>query len=119
MVKILMADTGFADDLNDERQSQGRPLVSERRVWRLCNKAGSASEIVRRKGRYQRSGEPVHDDLLRCDFTAGGSNQVWVTDITEHHAKEGKLYMCGFKAPVVKPDRWIQYRQTNEGTHCG
>ncbi|MDR6939410.1 hypothetical protein J2S36_000953 [Arcanobacterium hippocoleae] len=46
----------LADDLNDEHQSQGRPMVCERRVWRLCNKAGVASQIIRRKGGYRKAG---------------------------------------------------------------
>jgi putative transposase len=31
------------------------------------------------------------------DFTAEHSNQVWVTDITEHPTGEGKLYCCLIK----------------------
>jgi len=39
----------------------------------------------------------VHDDLVERDFTAGGSNQLWLTDVTEHRTAEGKLYMCAIK----------------------
>lgn len=31
-------------------------------------------------------------DLVDRQFTRGGPNQLWVTDITEHHTREGKLY---------------------------
>ncbi|MGH3544484.1 MAG: IS3 family transposase, partial [Mycobacteriales bacterium] len=31
------------------------------------------------------------------DFTAHAPNMVWLTDITEHHTGEGKLYLCAIK----------------------
>jgi len=33
-------------------------------------------------------------DLVRRDFRRDGPNQLWVTDITEHPTREGKLYCC-------------------------
>src|SRR5690606_2143745 len=30
-------------------------------------------------------------------FTAHAPNQLWLTDITEHHTDEGKLYLCAIK----------------------
>ncbi|MFI7005463.1 hypothetical protein [Streptomyces sp. NPDC050145] len=27
----------------------------------------------------------MYDDLVRCGFTAGGPNRLWLTGITEHH----------------------------------
>jgi transposase InsO family protein len=45
----------------------------------------------------------VHDDLLavvddkgrvRHDFSATAPNLEWLTDITEHPTREGKLYLC-------------------------
>lgn len=81
--------------------------VSERRVWRLCHLAGIASTISTCKKRNGTSpGPAVHDDLLasvdehgvtRHRFTADGPNQVWLTDITEHRTREGKLYLCAVK----------------------
>ncbi|MBI8990207.1 DDE-type integrase/transposase/recombinase [Corynebacterium meridianum] len=39
---------------------------------------------------------------LATDFigAARGVNQVWVTDITEHPTREGKLYFCAAKATL-------------------
>jgi putative transposase len=34
---------------------------------------------------------------VRRRFTAERANQVWLTDITEHHTGEGKLYLCAIK----------------------
>jgi putative transposase len=59
-----------------------------------------------KRGLNRRPGPPVHDDLLatvdrhgrpRHDFTATRPNEKWLTDITEHHTAEGKLYLCAIK----------------------
>jgi putative transposase len=33
-------------------------------------------------------------DLVRRVFRRDGPNQLWMTDITEHPTREGKLYCC-------------------------
>ena len=45
----------------------------------------------------KRPGPPVHDDLVRRDFTADDVNELWLTDITEHRTDEGKLYLYAIK----------------------
>lgn len=82
----------LADDLHDLGYQ-----ISERRVWRLCKSAGIQSVIVKRKRRYPQAGEPVGDDLVQKDFTAGELDEKWLTDITEHWTGEGKLYLCAIK----------------------
>jgi len=82
--------------LSDDLRELGHQ-VSERRVWRLCNVAGIRSGILRRKRKSKKSGPPVHDDLVKRDFTAEKPNQLWLTDITEHWTGEGKLYLCAIK----------------------
>jgi len=79
----------LADDLADAGYQ-----VSERRVWRLCKVAGISSTIVKRKTRYRKAGPPVHDDLVRREFTTDGPNRLWLMDITEHWTAEGKPYCC-------------------------
>nr|WP_108870679.1 IS3 family transposase [Tessaracoccus timonensis] len=71
--------------------------LSERRVWRLCRVAGIQSVIVTRTSRYKKAGAPVHDDLVQRQFTADGPNELWLTDITEHRTREGKVYLCAIK----------------------
>jgi transposase InsO family protein len=39
----------------------------------------------------------VHDDLVRRAFTSKAPNELWFTDITEHHTDEGKFYLCAIK----------------------
>jgi transposase InsO family protein len=67
------------------------------RVARLCASQGIRSVIHRRKHPVRRPGPPVHDDLVNRDFTAPAPNVLWLTDITEHHTEEGKLYLCSIK----------------------
>jgi putative transposase len=72
-------------------------IVSERRVWRLCSQQKLWSAFAKKRGRYRKPGPPVHDDLVKRDFTAPAPNRLWLTDITEHPTSEGKLYMCAVK----------------------
>ena len=52
----------------------------------------------RRAGKNgKRPGPPVHDDLVKRDFSADDVNELWLTDITEHWTDEGKLYLCAIK----------------------
>jgi len=37
-------------------------------------------------------GAPTADDLVDRIFIRGRPNQLWVTDITEHRIREGKVY---------------------------
>ena len=96
-LEVHAQDPGFgyrfiADELTDAGHD-----VSERRVWRLCSQARIISAHARERGKSRRPGPPVHEDLVERDFTAAGPNQLWLTDITEHHTAEGKLYLCAIK----------------------
>ena len=71
--------------------------VGERRVWRLCSQEQLWSVFAKRRGLSRKAGPPVHDDLVDREFTAPATNQVWLTDITEHPTGEGKLYLCAIK----------------------
>ncbi|MEU4246935.1 IS3 family transposase [Amycolatopsis sp. NPDC026612] len=71
--------------------------ASENRVWRICSMQQIFSLHARKKGRSRKAGPPVHDDLVRRDFTATAPNTKWLTDVTEHPTGEGKLYLCAVK----------------------
>lgn len=73
--------------------------MAERTAWRICTSNGWWSTFgkKRRRGKGGKTGPPVHDDLVRRDFTADGPNRLWLADITEHHTGEGKLYLCAIK----------------------
>ncbi|WP_257949105.1 IS3 family transposase [Brevibacterium aurantiacum] len=92
--------------LADEAEANGQPMAV-RTAWRLCS--GNAWFSAFGKGRAKngkRPGPPVHDDLCavvdadgktRHEFHADAPNQLWLTDISEHHTNEGKLYLCAVK----------------------
>ena len=84
--------------LADEARAAGQPMV-ERTAWKICSQMGwwSAFSRKRRRGKGGRPGPPVHDDLVKRDFTANGPNRLWLADITEHRTGEGKLYLCAIK----------------------
>jgi putative transposase len=64
----------------------GRKRVA--RLMRLARLHG----IYRRHGRRRRPIPAVHDDLVRRRFVADGPDRLWLTDITEHPTREGKVY---------------------------
>lgn len=72
--------------------------MCERTAWRICRDNQWFSAFGAKRGKNgKRPRPPVHDDLVRRDFTAADVNQLWLTDITEHPAGEGKLYFCAIK----------------------
>ena len=83
--------------LTDEVRDAGYQ-VSERTVWKVCADNGWWSVFGKKKrGRKTKPGAPAHDDLVRRQFRADGPNRLWLTDLTEHHTSEGKLYLCAIK----------------------
>jgi transposase InsO family protein len=62
---------------------------------------GTVELLMARAGLAGVTGQPrwkgsrpdlIAKDLVERQFTREGPNQLWVTDITEHHTREGKLY---------------------------
>jgi putative transposase len=82
----------IADELPDRGITAG-----ENRVARLCSQERIWSVFSKKRGLNRKAGPPVHDDLVDRQFTAGRSNEIWLTDITEHRTDEGKLYLCAIK----------------------
>ncbi|WP_241748401.1 IS3 family transposase [Streptomyces sp. M3] len=84
--------------LADEARAAGESMA-ERTAWKICrdNRWWSAFGKRRGRGKNVKAGPPVHDDRVKRDFTADGPNRLWLTDITEHAAGEGKLYLCAVK----------------------
>jgi putative transposase len=82
--------------ISDELDRKGMG-VSENRVFRLCSSQRLWSVHSTKHGLRRKPGPPVHDDLVRRDFTADRPNKLWLTDLTEHPTSEGNLYLCSFK----------------------
>jgi putative transposase len=63
----------------------GQPMA-DRTAWKICSGHRWWSVFARkRRGKGRKVGPPVHDDLVRRDFTTTGPNRLWLADITEHH----------------------------------
>jgi len=85
--------------LADEAREGGQ-VMADRTVWRICSANGWWSVFGKKRGRNGKKpkpGTPAYPDLVQRDFTAAAPNQRWLTDITEHHTGEGKLYLCAIK----------------------
>jgi putative transposase len=92
--------------LADEARAAGE-VMADRTAWRICSQLGWFSAFAKKRGpNGKKSGPPVHDDLcavvdergrIRHAFTAGAPNELWLADITEHRAGDGKLYLCAIK----------------------
>ena len=93
--------------LVDEAREAGEPMA-ERTAWRICSQLGwwSAFGKPKRGKAGKKPGPPVHDDLcavldthgvIRHEFNAEAPNELWLTDITEHWTREGKVYLCAIK----------------------
>jgi transposase InsO family protein len=80
----------------DELPTQGIS-AGENRVARLCRQQRIWSLHAKKRGLNRKPGPPVHDDLVGRQFNADKPNLTWLTDITEHHTDEGKLYLCAIK----------------------
>ncbi len=100
---INAAFTIHADDpafgyrfIADELPSRGI-TAGENRVQRLCSQQRIWSAFAKKRGLSRKSGPPVHDDLVAREFAADRPDKLWLTDITEHHTDEGKLYLCAIK----------------------
>ncbi|HLF43564.1 MAG TPA: IS3 family transposase [Acidimicrobiia bacterium] len=71
--------------------------VSRKRVERLMRQAGIEGVYRRRRrhGTTRRDPQAVpSDDLVNRQFEVQGPDRLWVADITEHSAVEGKVYLA-------------------------
>ena len=65
--------------------------VNRKRVERLMRTAGLQG-AYRRRGRKNLVNAATEEDLVSRRFTVTAPDRLWLTDITEHPTKEGKLY---------------------------
>ena len=72
----------------------GRGLrCGRKRVARLMRNANLCG-VYRRRRKHSRPLPPVHDDLVQRRFLADAPDRLWLTDITEHPTREGKVYLA-------------------------
>jgi putative transposase len=68
--------------------------VGKGQVHLLMRRLGIYGLPKRRLPRGARIGKPTSLDLVRRRFSADGPDRLWMTDITEHPTREGKIYCC-------------------------
>jgi putative transposase len=69
----------------------GRGLVGHNAVEMLMRRAGLHGLPGSRRSR-RRHDTPTAEDLVDRQFARTAPDQLWVTDITEHRTREGKIY---------------------------
>jgi putative transposase len=68
--------------------------VGKEQVQLLMKRLGIYGLPKRRLPRGARINKASSLDLVRRRFTADGPDRLWMTDITEHPTREGKIYCC-------------------------
>ena len=69
-------------------------IVNHKLVYSLMAEQGLEGLPKRPRRRRGPHGVFVAADLVQRDFTGDGPNKLWVTDITEHPTREGKVFCC-------------------------
>ena len=72
---------------------RGIPAGNEA-VAMLMRRAGIQGLPDNRNRRRKAPSTPTASDLVDRNFARSDPDQLWVTDITEHRTREGKLYCC-------------------------
>ena len=74
--------------LVDEARDAGAPMTPCT-AWKICSANGWWSVFGKKKGLSKKAGPPVHDDLVRRDFTANAPTRSgWATSPSTGPAKE-------------------------------
>ena len=70
-------------------------VVNTKLIRKVMNRLGIKGIPGPRRGHSNLKNVATCEDLLERNFSATQPNEVWLTDITEHPTREGKLYCCG------------------------
>jgi putative transposase len=69
-------------------------VVNKKLVQSIMAELGICGLPTRRRGKPNPAYRATSEDLVNRDFFREGPNQLWMTDITEHPTREGKVYCC-------------------------
>lgn len=69
-------------------------IANHKLVYSIMREQGLKGLPKPPAGRRGPVGAFVAADLVRRDFSGDGPNKLWVTDITEHPTREGKVFCC-------------------------
>jgi putative transposase len=72
----------------------GRQIVVSRKLVHKLMGELALKGLPARKQRRSLANTSTAEDLVGRDFTREAPNQLWLTDITEHPTREGKVYCC-------------------------
>jgi putative transposase len=75
------------------RRADQRPRGSRQPVTILMHNAEIAGVPGPRKVKRIK-GTPTSEDLVQRNFEPSSLDELWVSDITEHPTREGKVYCC-------------------------
>jgi transposase InsO family protein len=76
------------------RRAAERPRPGDRAQHRCAARRAGISGLPLRRRAKRVPAQKTVTDLVKRQFTADGPNRLWVTDITEHPTREGKVYCC-------------------------
>jgi transposase InsO family protein len=72
----------------------GRQIVVSRKLVHKLMAEGRLKGLPTRRQRKGLVNVATADDLVCRDFNRNAPNQLWLTDITEHPTREGRVYCC-------------------------
>jgi len=72
----------------------GRQIVGSRKLVHKLMVEARLQGLPTRKERRNPVNVATSEDLVCRDFNRNATNQLWLTDITEHPTREGKVYCC-------------------------
>jgi transposase InsO family protein len=72
----------------------GRQIVVSRKLVYKLMAEGQLKGLPARKRRKSLVNVATTEDLVRRDFNRDRRNQLWLTDITKHPTREGRVYCC-------------------------
>ena len=69
-------------------------IVNKKLVWKIMRQLGIQGLPGPKKRIKNLVNVATEEDLVKRNFVAPGPNELWLTDITEHPTREGKVYCC-------------------------
>jgi putative transposase len=69
-------------------------VANKKLVRAIMREQGISGLPKRRKGRRNMINKATSTDLVNRDFNRDGPNMLWMTDITEHLTREGRVFCC-------------------------
>lgn len=69
-------------------------VVNKKLIRAIMGELAIAGLPNRRRAKLSPAHRATTNDLVNRNFARQGPNQLWLTDITEHPTREGKLYCC-------------------------